>query len=399
MNYEHNLRLLRDLYDDGRFANDYYKAIIPSRDFLVSYEEFTKLPFMHKESLRRYSAYERVADPRNKWYGIFSSSGSTGERTYYVYSKSDKVIHEKCVRNFFTEIGITSNDLGAILAPVDTTVIAHTMMWQYTTMGASYVNCPDPTPKNIVDLVSSLPVTVLSGRPDSLSSVGLSEEFVRKARASSVRLLLPGGGFLSEMRRQYLQKIWDADCYNILGMSEIFGPLAVECKCKNGQHFPSEYVMIEILDPHTLMPVSDGEIGYAVYTTLWDKGFPLVRYWSDDLMRVETSHCTCGSDNGRLYFCGRTYDSMKFGNKRIFPIDFENIIMPYGFVMDFKAIIDGGSISVKLETLDTKQKLSTNLLAAINDFFGINCSIELVTPGSLRMMNDHARHFIGNMEV
>lgn len=44
--------------------------------------------------------------------------------------------------------------------------------------------------------------------------------------------LLMGGGFLSSERRKILEDAWGAECYNMFGMSEMFGPMAGECKQK-----------------------------------------------------------------------------------------------------------------------------------------------------------------------
>jgi len=305
MSYEHEMSILNELFDKRRFDNDYYRSFIPNRSVFESYEAFREIPFMRKYSLRRYSAIERSVDPVNEIFGVFSSSGTTGEKTYYIFTKEDKRVHEECVQSFFSELGLTENDLGAVLAPVDTGVMAHTMMWQYTTIGAGYVNCPQPSPENIIELVQDLPITVLSGRPETLASLGANEELIRKAKQSCVRMLLPGGSFLSEEMRLYLERIWDAECYNIFGMSEVFGPLAVECRYKDGQHFPAQYVMIEILDTETLLSVEDNHPGFAVYTTLWEKGFPLVRYWSDDIITVDHTPCACGGSMPRLHYQGR----------------------------------------------------------------------------------------------
>ena len=120
--------------------------------------------FTYKDDIRSTEVYDRTPSSEGEVYGIFSSSGTTGKKTYYVYSKEDKLVHERFVRTFFSGVGIDEKDLGAVCAPIDTGVMAHTMMWQFTTMGAGYVTCVEPSPENIIDLITSVPVTQL--RPD-----------------------------------------------------------------------------------------------------------------------------------------------------------------------------------------------------------------------------------------
>ncbi len=109
--------------------------------------------------------------------------------------------------------------------------------------------------------------------------------------------------------RNQLEELWKAEVFNLFGISEIFGPIAGECHLKNGLHFPTQYLALEILHEKDCKPVKPGETGVAVYTTLWEKGFPLLRYWSDDLMHMDESVCACGSDLPRIFFHGRVEDS------------------------------------------------------------------------------------------
>lgn len=140
------------------------------------------------------------------------------------------------------------------------------------------INCPIPSPENIVDTITKVPVTVIATRPSIASGVAYNPVIQQMAQKSHVKKLLMGGGFLSKERRHLLEEVWDAECFNMFGMSEVFGPMAGECRQKNGLHYLNNYLMIEIVDPQNGKPVGNGEPGVAVYTTLWDKGFPLLRY-------------------------------------------------------------------------------------------------------------------------
>ena len=84
--------------------------------------------------------------------------------------------------------------------------------------------------------------------------------------------------------------------------------------------------MIEIINPKTMEPVSEGEAGVAVYTTLWDKGFPLLRYWTDDVMYITHEPCACGRDLPRLFYLGRLNDSYEIEGTYVFPENVENIL-------------------------------------------------------------------------
>lgn len=383
------LEKLKKLYKKGIYTPEFYSKKVKETSF-DSYKEFLKIPFTYKYELRNSTVEQRSTTPAKDIYGVFSSSGTTGEKTFYIYNKNDKQVHEEFVRTFFTELGITEEDLGGVFAPVDTGVMAHTMMWQFTTMGAGYINCPIPSPENIVDTITKVPVTVVATRPSIASGVAYNPYITEIARNSKVKKLLMGGGFLSSERRKLLEKSWNAECYNMFGMSEMFGPMAGECRKKNGQHYLSDYLMIEIVNPTTGKPVNIGEIGMAVYTTLWDKGFPLLRYWTDDLMTLDFSKCECGSVNPRLFFKGRLNDCFIINGEYVFPENVENILFKYGHYGEYQVELTNKRYIVKVES--GEKVINEDMVKELMKILDGNCSVHIVMPGSLNY-DGHGKRF------
>ncbi|MCI9531533.1 MAG: phenylacetate--CoA ligase family protein [Lachnospiraceae bacterium] len=390
--FEKELGQVRALYRQGLYSPGFYSRRIPGEECFSDYEAFTQIPFMYKHEIRGTEAFERTTAKKDEVYGIFSSSGTTGSKTYYVYSKKDKKVHEEFVHTFYTELGIQADDLGGVFAPVDTGVMAHTMMWQYTTMGAGYVNCPEPSPENMIGILKALPVTVIATRPNVVCTIAANPEFVEAAQKSTVRKMLMGGGFLSSGRRKLIERIWDADCYNMFGMSEMFGPMAGECRQKDGQHYLNQYLMIEIIDPKTGRLVQEGEVGIAVYTTLWDKGFPLLRYWTDDLMAIDRTPCKCGSPYPRLRYKGRMADCMVLDGAYVFPEALENCLMGHGFYLDYEARQEQGKIKVRVEK-EPAQEVPAQMLQEINEIFHTDAMIEFAAPRQLGYRGHGPRFF------
>lgn len=382
------LERLRELYDEGLYSAAFYASKV-SRVQLSSYETFQTIPFTHKSELRNTTVEDRTATAPGDVYGVFSSSGTTGDKTFYIYNKIDKRVHEDCVRTYLGELGVCTTDLGAVMAPVDTGVMAHTMMWEFTTMGAGYVNCPVPTSENILNVVSSLPVTVIATRPSIASSIASDSHARAVARASKVRMLAVGGGFLSNARRQLIEDAWDAPCYNMFGMSEVFGPMAAECLQKSRFHYRKDYLMIEVIDPVTLCPVPHGELGVAVYTTLWSKGFPLLRYWTNDMLRLVDEPCRCGSDLPRFEFCGRLDDCYTIKGRYVFPQDVEEILIPAGCWGAYQVERNPQGIKIVEEgELSDKDGVRRRL----EELFETPVDIQTVPVGTLAY-DGHARRF------
>lgn len=388
MMYEHELKKLKELWKQGLFDNAFYKRQISDGAYLDTYDNFTRIPFMKKEDIRNTGIFERTTTRKEDIFGVFSSSGSTGEKTYYVFSQEDKRVQEQCAQTFLQGIGIDSTDIGGILSPIGTGIMAQTMMWQFSAVGAAYVNCSEPSPENIVTLLDKVPVTVVATRPEVMSIT--NPEYSDRLYDSTVKTLLPGGGFVTEGRRRMLEKIWNAKCYNFYGMSEVFGPVAAECTEKNGQHYPDDYLMIEVVDPDTGLPVEEGQPGIAVYTTLWFKGFPLLRYWTDDFIKIDRRKCRCGCKWPRFYYLGRRSDCFRIGDIFYFPKEFEERLFIHGIYDDYRVRYQDGGINVWIESFN---KPAPQLVTAMEEYFGLPCKIESVRPGTLGIYQKHKNHF------
>lgn len=389
--YERELKQIKALFESGLYRSPFYSKKINGIEDFESYESFLKIPFMYKDDIRSCKAYERTSAKPDEVYGIFSSSGTTGEKTFYVYSKRDKQVHEEFVKEFFTEFGVKSTDLGGVFAPVDTGVMAHSMMWQFTTMGAGYVTCVEPSPENMIDFIQKLPVSVVATRPSVVCSIVGNPGYEEIARKSKVRLMLLGGGFLSEGRRKIIEKVWGAECYGLLGMSEIFGPIGAECRVKDGWHYPDKYIFVEVVDPKTHLPVREGEPGVGVYTTLWDKGFPLLRYWTDDIIYLDTKPCACKRPLPKIHYMGRLADCLIINGKYVFPAMLEECLFKYGFTGEYRAVKDGEKITVILERVEGFEA-DGQLKREIDAIFMSETDIEF-KPGREMLYDGHGARF------
>ena len=96
---------------------------------------------------------------------------------------------------------------------------------------------------------------------------------------------------------------------------------ATEGREHDGCHIWEDIAFVEVLDPDGDAPVRDGERGELVGTTLVDKIAPLVRYRSDDLVRVTHERCACGRTHARMWPIGRKSDELLVGGVSVLPGD------------------------------------------------------------------------------
>jgi phenylacetate-CoA ligase len=112
---------------------------------------------------------------------------------------------------------------------------------------------------------------------------------------------------------------WGLELFMQTGVGDVGA--ATECREHDGCHFWEDTAYVEHLDPEGATPVGDGERGELVSTTLIDKIAPLIRYRSDDLVRVTRERCACGRTHGRLWPLGRKGDEVVVDGRSVLPGD------------------------------------------------------------------------------
>lgn len=306
---QQQLEIVYRLWEEGSYASELYISMLRDAGLeglkLDSEEKFHQLPFMTREDIRRSTHEQRMVCSREDVLGYFTSSGTTGIRKVYAFSKEDKKVQEYVTRKVYTPLGIGPGDIGLIAVPIGSGNMGHSMTWQYMVMGGGFYCVDEPSLDNIRYALQTMPITTISTLPSLAMEMGKSEEDREIAGKSSVKRLLVGGDVMSRVRRMQIENLYQAKCYDSFGMSEIFGPTGNECLMQDGIHFCDDVLLIEVIDPDTLQEVAPGETGLACYTMLWKKGSPLIRYLTDDLISISTEPCKCGSDLPRLWYKGR----------------------------------------------------------------------------------------------
>ena len=161
----------------------------------------------------------------------------------------------------------------------------------------------------------------------------LAEEIEKRGIKDQIHLKkgVIGSERWGDKMRQRISSELGIELYDIYGLTEIYGPgIGISCKYNNGMHYWDDYIYIEIIDPVTLKPVPDGEMGEIVITTLVKEGAPLIRYRTHDLSRIIPGECPCGCKHPRLdTIMGRTDDMMKIKGVNVFPSQIEEVLREF----------------------------------------------------------------------
>lgn len=191
--------------------------------------------------------------------------------------------------------------------------------------------------------------------------------------------------------------------HNIYGTTEAGGPvLAISTPYTHADdelHLLNEDTIVtEILDPDTLQPVGEGEVGEVVITTLRKEGSPVVRWRTRDLVRLSKKPYDCPSGRrgmrkiGRII--GRSDDMIKFKGVIVFPSQVEDVIAGVkGTVKEaWQIYIDKeattiGRLTVAVESAAAEgraaEDIAHDIRREINARMGMHVDVECHPEGTL----------------
>ena len=241
----------------------------------------------------------------------------------------------------------------------------------------------------------------------------MQEQGVDPRRDTKLKVLAIGAEPHSEEQRKRIEDMMGVKAYNSFGMSEMCGPgVGFECPEQNGLHFWEDYYIVEIVDPDTLEPVPDGEIGELVLTTLCREAMPLLRYRTRDLTRVLGRSCPCGRNHVRLdRMRGRSDDMMVLRGVNIFPIQIEKILMQFkelgnNYLITLTTDEDNDNMTVEVELAEMftddynrLQQLSKDITRALKDEILLTPRVKLVPRGTLPVSEGKAVRVVDKRKV
>ncbi len=138
-------------------------------------------------------------------------------------------------------------------------------------------------------------IDVLVGAPVNVLALARFWETRKTARRVKPAQVLLSTDHVPQAIVNVLESIWGCTVYNHYGMTEMGLGGGVECQARRGYHLREADLYFEIVHPQTGQPVSEGETGEIIFTTLTRSGMPLIRYRTGDLSRFVPGQCPCGA--------------------------------------------------------------------------------------------------------
>lgn len=380
-------------------GSNFYAPILKERNItpenIKSVEDIRRFPFTTKNDLRENYPFGLASVPLNKVVRLHSSSGTTGNPTVILHSQRDiEQWADAMARSMYT-IGLRSSDIIQNTSGYGMFTGGLGIQYASERLGALTVPAGAGNSKRHVKFIMDFGTTALHCIPSYATrlAAAFQEEGINPAD-TTVHTLIIGAEPHSDAQRKRIEEIWGAKAYNNFGMSEMCGPgVAIECQEQNGLHIWEDNYIVEIVDPITLEPVADGEVGELVLTTLNREAMPLFRYRTRDLTRFLPGDCPCGRTHRRLArFQGRSDDMIIVKGVNIFPIQIEKILMQFpelasDYLITIETIGDNDEMTVEVELAQSTddfallQNLTKEISRRLKDEILLTPRVKLVGKG------------------
>ena len=318
---------------DSPFYRERFRKAGLSPSDIRTLDDLKKIPFTTKQDLRDTYPFGMAAVPLDRCVRLHSSSGTTGNPTVILHTQKDLEAWAEAVARCLWMVGCRPEDVFQNTSGYG--MFTGGLGFQYGAERVGMLTVPAAAGNTLRQLkfFTDFGTTVVHAIPSYAARLYevMCEKGIDPRRDTKLRTLVIGAEPHSEDTRRRIEDMLGVKAYNSFGMSEMCGPgVAFECPEQNGMHIWEDYYIVEIVNPDTLEPVPDGEVGELVLTTINREAMPLLRYRTRDLTRILPGSCPCGREHKRLdRMKGRSDDMIILKGVNIFPIQIETILMKY----------------------------------------------------------------------
>ncbi len=368
-------------------------------DSIRSLDDLRRIPFTTKQDLRDTYPFGIASVSLDKCVRLHSSSGTTGNPTVILHTQRDLEQWANAVARCLWMVGARPEDVFQNTSGYGMFTGGLGFQYGAEKLGMLTVPAAAGNTKRQIKFMTDFGTSVVHAIPSYATRIFevMQQEGIDPRRDTKLRILAIGAEPHSDEQRKRIENMLGVKAYNSFGMSEMMGPgVAFECKEQNGMHIWEDYFIVEIIDPQTLEPVPDGEMGEMVITTINREAMPLLRYRTRDLTRILPGECPCGRHHKRIdRMRGRSDDMIVLKGVNIFPIQIEQILMQYKelgsnflITLDTEGSNDNMTVEVELaqgftDDITVLQRLQQNIARALHDEILLTPHVKLRSMGSL----------------
>ncbi len=407
-------KLVTRLYHNVEFYRKKMQAIGLEPGDVNGMEDLGRLPFTTKDDLRDNYPFGLFAIPESEVVRVHASSGTTGKATVVGYSRRDIENWSECVARVLAMAGIGKSDKVQVSYGYGLFTGGLGLHYGVENIGATVIPMSSGNTKRQLTMMEDFGCTAIACTPSYL--LHLAEVLEEMGAVGRIRLkaAILGAEPWTDQMKADIERRLGIVAHDIYGLSEIMGPgVAADCEYHKGLHIYCDHFVPEIVNPDTLAPCEEGEVGELVITTLTKEALPLLRYRTKDLTSASYDACECGRTLPRISrFKGRTDDMLIIRGVNVFPSQVEAALLEMGeisphylLIVEREGNFDTLEVWVEVEErffsdeIRKLQDLSGKIGHVLQQALGLSVKVKLVEPKTIERSEGKAKRVIDKRKL
>ena len=400
---------------DRALLSPFWRKRMPKKFKLEKLEEpevWRSIPILDKDTLRAMSDAE--------FYGEFChvghdgvaeywrSGGVTGQPLFYPRTFRDIEAGLESFARTFDCAGAGRTDRAHVSFPMGIHPVGQIYARCATSRGiaVNWAGSGTSTPSALqLELIERLKPTIWLGMSSyALHLANLAEAKGIELSKLGIRHVMCSAEPVSQAKRDKIERTWGAKLTDNFGMTEagMMGSESIDDAPGSGFRIWSDLYYIEVLDPKTLEPAKEGEVGTLVVTALCSNNItPFLRWSSGDLVTYSEADDGAGpfSVFPRLKHAHRTAGFFKVRGVNLGHQDLEDFIFRHVEIGDFRAeAINEGDNDVLKLSIEIRKGIDpaafcAMLSAKVKETFELGPQVVVLETGTL------AKEFEANVKA
>ncbi len=407
-------RRLREQVTHAAAASPFYRRKLKAAGInpasVRTLDDLARLPFTTKDELKENQA-ERppwgdvLAVPLDDVLRIHMTSATTGRPLAFLDTRDDWYGFYHSYARALHAFGVRKSDVVMAAFSYGPWIGYWSGFYAAQDLGCLVFPVGGLSTDQRIDALLNYPITVLGCTPSY--ALFLAETAAKKgidlAKDTKIRITWHTGepGASIPATRAKIEAAFGAKAYDLPGLTEI-AAWGFECESRAGlTHVNEDYCYPEVLDEQG-RPVRAGERGELVFTSLYRKAMPLLRYRTRDVVQRADRRCPCGRTlvafEGGVH--ARLDDMKKVRGVIVYPRRVEELVRPHANVDEFQIVFrrhEGlDDILIRIDpspslSLGERDGLQTKLAEDLRIGLGIRVTVDIGEPGSLPRWDHKAR--------
>lgn len=415
--------LERAYYKSEFYRETFDRAKVTPEDF-KKLEDIARFPFIDKQDLVRDQEANppfgrRLCVPPRKIRRINITSGTSG-MGQEVHCHDERAIWaaNASTASHFAAIGLHKGDISAVLYPLGTMTGGMLSYEGLRIFGATPLPLAVFNTNQRIDIMRRFSVHHILTTPAYLAritNICIERGLAPKKEFPRLKGITLSTEPFSVSWALRMEEIWGTVIHDIYGSTQLNLNYAITCKygvVPDGQfgyyHLADYFALVEVLDRETDKQAKYGDWGEPVITTFSRDAMPLIRFRSNDRVRLlPPGLCDCGRDSAALWevsTISRYDDMIKIKATNVWPQTVDEAVFSFNEIEEYNGRVfiteDGQeiaklSIEFKEMALEerTKSIILERLAHKIKEMTYVTMRLEEVPHGTLPRFEYKARRW------